>query len=440
MAKINKMILGFLHYSKRKVPNEMSYGGDTPLKNLIDFLFTHPDFANRISLELTENFLCGYVSEPSIRQKSSYSTQDIQALLHALTQHLGVNRIDHWILIPLRNAYLTCSVRYKDFRFISGDFNEKTETLRKLCRYSTMKFQSHIEHLIRKSPGFFEHPILAIRIRDHNEYVRNDIQRQAFFSISFLQAIYWSLNRQDEIPPFSHRYRENKTDHMMIFGRMEWQLGTVPFMINAHCNINLDWLLDKKNVKLFDSLYQCFLRRTTPNELSYKFLNGYKFFKKAIESEERKDFFERLGSPIMNLVIACETVLLAERVPKRYSLSFLMPNLTKLTDLNPADCALLTNEMYTLRSEYVHGGTEIFHDFNDNFGPGKTSTKYIQFKRMVAKLLITYPSYVKLVSRKSPADTLNINEWYSYLGKKLRRSRGINPNLWDQIKPKPRKS
>ncbi|MCW3793828.1 hypothetical protein OM416_19740 [Paenibacillus sp. LS1] len=435
MATLNNIAKAFLYSCKRKDSNEMSYLVDVPLKNLIDSLSTHPNFAGRIALELTENFLCGYAQESAIREKERYDNDDVIVLLDSLSQCLENNRIDNWILIPLRNAHLSSSVRYKSFFFLSGNLEEKANTLRKLGKISKMKTQEIMNYMMRKSPGFFEHPILAIRVKDHFESVHQDVQNQAFYSIAFLHAIYWGQIYPEYPYPFTRRFWGKKTDHMMLFGKREFQNMIIPFRIDANCDLNLDWLLEKKKFKLFDSLYQSFLTNRRSNKLRAKFRSGFKFFKKAIESEERADFFERLGLPVMNLVIASETVLLPANAPKRFQLSFLMPGLTKLPDLTESDGALLTSDMYTLRSEYVHGGTEIYHDFDDGFGPGELTTKYTRYKRMVAKLLITYPYYENFVVTLSETSSVDIIEWHAYLQRKLLRSRPINPDLWDRIKP-----
>ncbi|MEN1986550.1 hypothetical protein [Paenibacillus hubeiensis] len=106
MATLNNIAKAFLHYCKRKDSNEMSYGEEVPLKNLIDCLFSHPRFERRIFLDLTEHFLCGYVQKPDIKQKERYDDDDVEVLLESLTQFLEANSIDNWILIPLRNAHL----------------------------------------------------------------------------------------------------------------------------------------------------------------------------------------------------------------------------------------------------------------------------------------------------------------------------------------------
>ncbi|MCL6663505.1 HEPN domain-containing protein [Paenibacillus amylolyticus] len=440
MANLTSIAKAFLHYCKRKDSNEMSYIGDVPLKNLIDSLSTHPNFAGRITLDLTENYLCGYAQEPAIKEKERFDNDDAAVFLESLSQYLEKNRIDNWILIPLRHAHLSSSVRYKNFIFLSGSLEEKADTLRKIGKNSRMQTQHIMNNIIRKSPGFFEHPILAIRIKDHNESVHQDVHNQAFYCITFLQAIYWGqIYPAYRYPQFARRFSDKKTDHMMLFGENNWQHSTIPFRIDATCNLNLDWLLEKKHIKLFDSLYQSFLSNTRSNKLRAKFRTGFRFFKKAIESEERGDYFERLGLPVMNLVIASETVLLPVRAPKRFQLSFLMPGLTKLTDLNESDSALITSEMYTLRSEYVHGGTEVYHDFDDGFGPGELTTKYTQYKRMVARVLLKYPYYEKLVVKRSATREVYLNEWHAYLRRKIDGSRSINPELWDNIKPKKKK-
>lgn len=149
MATLNNIAKSFLNYCKRKDSDEMSYLDDVPLKNLIDSLSTDPRFAGRISLELTESYLCGYTQEPAIKQKERYDNDDAVVLLDSLSQYLEKNRIDNWILIPLRNAHLSSSVRYKNLFFLSGNLEEKANTLRKLGKISKMKTHEIMNYMIR---------------------------------------------------------------------------------------------------------------------------------------------------------------------------------------------------------------------------------------------------------------------------------------------------
>lgn len=286
----------------------------------------------------------------------------------------------------------------------------------------------------RKSAGFFNHPLLAVRVRHQNEYAHYFAHKIAFYTNSFLQTIYWGEVYPGYELPLRSNFDNKPAEHMMIFGKEDWQTRYMPFHFNPDCNINLDWLEKKSYLQMFDSLYDCFLRKNGGDKLTVRFRNGFKFFKKAIESEERNDRFEGLGLPILHSTIAAETILLANNDPKRVKLSILIPRLVKLQDATPQACSELINEIYTLRSEYVHGGSEVYPDFDDDFKPGITTKKYILFKRIIAGLLCTSPYFIRMMHKRSAADiSMILVSWSKYLENHWSKGRSVNPLLWQEF-------
>lgn len=220
---------------------------------------------------------------------------------------------------------------------------------------------------------------------------------------------------------------------MMIFGKEDWQIRYIPFHFSPDCNINLDWLDNKLFLRTFDKLYDCFIRKNIGDKLTIRFRNGLKFFKKAIESEERNDLFEGLGLPILHLTIAAETILLEKNDPKRVRLSILIPQLVKLSDATPQQCSELVNEIYKLRSEYVHGGSEVYPDFDPNFKSGPKTNNHILFKRMMAGLLCNAPYFIRMLHKRSATDMSKILDlWFKYLDNHWSKGKSINPLLWKE--------
>lgn len=436
MRLLNNFAKAFLYYSKRIDSAELNYNDDKPLANLIEKIAVHPRFENVYGFEITEHLLCSYVQRPEVRSKDSYSNEDADELLNTLFQNLSLNIQDHWVLIPLRGAYLSKTIRFKEFAFITCNYDEQVDTLRLLSKTTHKRTKDLINYTkTRKSQGFFNHPLLAVRVRHQHEYAHYSARKIAFYTNSILQTIYWAKVFPSYKLPLRSNFFNEPVEHLMIFGKEDWQTRYMPFHFNPDCNINLDWLDIKSFQRMFDNLFECYLRNSPGDKLTVRFRSGIKFFKKAIESEERNDLFEGLGLSILHSTIAAETTLLENNDPKRARLSFLLPRLVKLPDATPQECSELINEIYTLRSDFVHDGAEVYRDFDDNFKPGITTKKHILFKRIIGGLLCTSPYFIKMMRKRSAADiSMILHSWFMYLENHWTKGRSVNPLLWQEFR------
>ncbi|NQX62156.1 HEPN domain-containing protein [Paenibacillus qinlingensis] len=439
MITLRPFAIAFLYYCKRKNltdPDEINFVDDKPLANLMEKLSIHPSFSQSFEPELTEHLLGSYVLHPTIKNKANYGVIDADTLLSTLQTNLQANITDQWVLFPLNNAHLTSTIRFKDFVFIAGNFEEKADVLRLLGKTSSRKAVERMRYTIQsRSSGFFNHPLLAVRVRGQHRSVEQFARRISFYANCILQAIYWAKIYPNYKMPIDFQMDyENESNHMMIYAKEDWQISRMPFRYNADCNINLNWLSDKKNLLLFESLYNTLIRNGITEALSLRFHKGLKFFKKAIESEERDDIFEGIGLPLLHLTIAAETILLETQDHKRAGLSFLIPRLVKLPNVTQADCSLLVDNVYTWRSEYVHGGSDFYHDFNDDFSPGITTNRFIIFKRLVAGLICNSPYYVKMMQKRSSTDLRDILRfWFGYLENHWQQGKKLNPELYRRM-------
>lgn len=433
MIELRRFALSYLFSCKSKTSielEEMSFLNNRPLRNFLETIVTHPDFQDIYDFDLAENLLCNYVQDPSVRNLTTYTVQDADNLLQTFHSNLSANVAEHWVLFPLNKAYLSSTVRFSNFAFIAGSYEQKAEVLKKLGKTTIGVAKRRISHVMNtRSLGFVDYPLLAIRIHHQFGHVFHHSRRIAFLSNSILQVIYWAkIYPEYNLPLISQRFNPNISEHMMVYSNEDTRTKSLPFRFNATCKINLDWISEKENQKILKNLYNILVNIHELNPLTLRFYKSLIFFKKAIESEEREDMFEGIGLPLLNLTIAAETILLATQDQKRAGLSSLIPRLVKFTDISPEDCSLLVNDIYTWRSEYVHGGSETYHDFNDDFSPGITTIKFINFKRSIASLICRAPYFINMMQKRSHQNPINIlDSWFKYLKNHWVKGKKYNP-------------
>lgn len=439
MRTLRPFATSFLYYSKRKNvtdPDQMNMVDDKPLQNLLEKLAVHSNFNNIFEPELAEHLLCSYVLDPNVSNKANYNIADADNLLLTLQPNLLANITEQWVLFPLNDAHLTSTIRFKDFVFIAGSFEEKAKVLRLIGKTSLKKAKERMRYTIQsRSSGFFNHPLLAVRVRGQHRDVEQNARRITFYANCILQAIYWGRIYPNFQMPIAFQYDyEHESKHMMLYGKDDWQIRRIPFRFNAECNINLDWLSDRRQLLQFVKIYNVLIDNGISEALTLRFYKGLKFFKKAIESEEREDVFEGIGLSLLHLTIAAETILLENLDHKRAGLSFLIPRLVKLPGITPEESALLVDSIYTWRSEFVHGGADVFHDFNEDFSPGITTQRFLTFKRLLAGLICNSPYYLKMMKNRSATDLRNILQfWFSYLDNHWHQGKKLNPELYMRI-------
>lgn len=428
MQDLRRYAIAVLYYCKRENKSSLSFIYDRPVKNLLEKVNEHPDFQGIFEVEIAEELICSYLSSVLSEEKDRYNNEDADHFLQNLLLGLKKNISEHWVIFPLRGAYLTKTVRYKDFVFIAGNIDEKTDVLRKLGKTSVAKAKERVNYTFRyKSADFFKHPLLAIRLRHQHGYVTNVARKISFYTNCFLHAIYWGkVYPKYELPLFHNTYERGNTKHLLIYGKEDWCIRHLPTRFIMDCELNLDFLTEKRNMELFNKIYNQLINQRV-DKISLRFLNGFKFLKKAVELENKEDIYQGLSIPLLLLTTASECILLKREDAKRNRLSVLYSRLVKLENLTPIDTAKILNVVYGWRSEFVHGGTEIYKDYEDDLSEGMTTQTYINYKRLLSNLLCKLPHFMSMINRRNQETPELLKEecWYKYLENHWRRGRGI---------------
>ncbi|WKA53430.1 hypothetical protein [Planococcus shixiaomingii] len=431
MRDLEGFVIALLYHTKRKGHCDLSYIEDKPLKNLLEKLAVHPHFNDVFEVEIAENLICSCLYTVMSQGKISFNNSDAIQFLNDLYESLKVNVNEYWIIFPLKGASLTQTIRYKDFVFITGDSDEKINVLTRLGKTTRNKAVERATHTrISRSEHFFLHPLLAIRINHQNNYVRNVAKRFSFYSNSILQAIYWGKVHPKYEPSLIHNgFGIDNANHLLIYGKKDSQISHMPADFDTTCKLDLDFLNEPTYIKLFSAIFDELMYKGGSGEriIVNKFLNGFKFLKNAIDLERKRQLYQGLSIPLLLLTTASESILLKREDQKRSRLSVLYSRLVKMDNLLNTEIAEILHKIYGWRSEFVHGGTEIHKDFNEDFSDGVTTNTYINYKKFLANLLSKTVYFISLVERRSQGQTMYSKEeiWYKYLNNQWKKGKSI---------------
>jgi hypothetical protein len=374
-----------------------------PLVNLLSKLSDHPDFKNIWDLELAKNILYYLLRDSPLKEKQSFTTSDAEKLLEDIHRSLVANVARHWIVVPLRKASLSKTVQFQDFVFIAGSREEKVETLRRLSQMPKKDAYYLAEHTENsRSPGFFEHPLLAIRIVHQTNYVEHLAPLYALWTICSLQAIYWGYIYPDGQSSKWVKWR-NKCEHLAIWAKDAGRYWHQSLPFRSTCKFDLDWISKRSHQKRFTNLFRSVI--AAPNrdedELTYRFFKALRYFGKAIDTEENSEAFEGMGITLVYLMTLAEGILLNNDFEKRNKLTVLLPRLAKLPDHTLSECALAVDQAYRWRSEFVHANNDKFPDWDDYLSEGAATKNTRLVKRMVARLLSDAPKHIQKMDEEA---------------------------------------
>jgi len=399
---------------------------DKSVQNLLEVVSDHPDYRGAFSPEIAYSLLVMRLARSELQAKATFTDDDADQFLADLRANLSANVAEHWIVVPLRNARLNTTVRFQDFVFIAGSREEKIDTVRHLSRISEEESIFRATHTeSTRSPGFFEHPLLAIRVAHQTEHVNSVAQRYALWAICSLQALFWGYVYPEEKALGLLMRRE--CNHLAIHAEDSWRFGHRPLNCRAECRFGLGWLHKRANQRRFVDLFHNIVAPPSMDHLTYRFFRALRFFGKAVNAEESKEAFEGIGITLLFLMIAAETVLLDGDFEKRTRLTVLLPRLANLPGYTRAECASAIDQVYRFRSDFVHSATDTYPDWNEDFSEGETSRNARIVERMVARLLCDAPKHIEKMLERANQDRTRINsEWFKFLRNQWKRTIGLH--------------
>ena len=310
MAKINgkTLALDLLQYCRSTGDWQPDYT-NKPLGNLITFLGNQSDFTQYFNTHLAYDLLRYDLAEPGWQEKPSVTDVDAEQLLARLAVNIEINAANHWIIVPLRDAESQSTIQFKNFAFIGGTRDEKIDALHRLCRISLQEVSDRVEHTeTSRSPGFFVHPLLAIRIKHQTNNVERLAKSYALWCLCALHAVYWGY-----VYPANQRSRfrnesyvadsEKVCQHLCIYAKDDWRCGHQPFTSNPQCSFNLDWLQNAAHQRRFTALFTSVIEMSSQDHLAFLFYRSLRFFGRAISIGQSAEEFEGMGITLLYLMI-----------------------------------------------------------------------------------------------------------------------------------------
>ena len=220
--------------------------------------------------------------------------------------------------------------------------------------------------------------------------------------IFFLNTIYFSNNLKASLFRMHQGVIQDNT-HVAILAEQGWrQSHRVVWDTKLKCNLDIDFLQEKKYQKLFCSLYDAFEIGNGFDELTEKFINANVLFNKGIQQYQ----YNRDKTLALLLFFSSAESLIAEDCnEKRLRLAAVLSRITHIDDITEFELATIINDLYIKRNDFVHAGMSVYFDYEDN-------SLYI-LEQIIAQLILLYFNIDSLISIQSGEK--RISAWKKYV-------------------------
>jgi hypothetical protein len=345
-------------------------------------------FQGIYSFELVEHFICNYMLE---FPKQKVNKNDVDNFLDALERYLKKNLEEYWLIAPLTGALLSKEIIGSDkLIFLDGNKEEAQEYLRKLIGE---EFYSYISE--KRFNTDYKDVLIGYKIKCQAEYIGTYYNTFSFYLNSLVHLYYYA----NIYPNYEYKtnivnYRMNSTfslplrnsediKRILLFSQRNPILRLARHQTD--CELDLSFFEYEENLTNFIEMMKYLLKEIpTHDKLINKLLNSVKIFKSALSAEE-KDIFTGISITIVLLTTASEALFLKHNDIKRESLKAIFSSIYEGADFSKNQVKDIVDKIYTLRSEFVHGGTFTFKDFNSDFSDGNNTKLLSDFKRVFCK-------------------------------------------------------
>ncbi|WMS85428.1 HEPN domain-containing protein (plasmid) [Bacillus wiedmannii] len=340
------------------------------------------------SFELAENFICDYMLEFS---KEKVDESDVEEFLDELEKYLQANLEEYWLIAPLTGTLLSkYSIVSENLFLLAGNNEEAQEYLQNLIGE---EFYNRVTE--KRFNTDYKDVLIGYKIKCQSEYIKTYYNIFSFYLNSMLHLYYYA----NIYPDYDY-----KTNEMLYTMRRMYRLPVREFAdtkriilfsqrnpdhrLAKHetdCQLDLSFFENDEHLTNFIEMISYLLKVIpTQDKLIRKLLNSLKIFKAALSYEE-KDLFTGISMTIVLLTTASEAMFLNPNDKKRESLKSIFSSIYKGTDFSSNQVKDIVDKIYSLRSEFVHGGTSVFKDFNSDFSSGQNTKLLNNFKILFSK-------------------------------------------------------
>ncbi|SMC19864.1 hypothetical protein SAMN02745134_00948 [Clostridium acidisoli DSM 12555] len=332
-----------------------------------------------------------------------------------------MNSNENFLILPLQGAVLNEDVNvFSDLYIINGNSDAKIDKISNLMNSDRETVKKMLMHMINsRSNDFLKSPVLVYKTKLKNINLFRDYVLIAYYLIAILNAVYFAyvypknkidlvsymFTKKDRLEEFRVDIRK-KNNHVLICNDFCKNFMCYPLNFNYECYHELDWINKNNNKNTIKEVLDIIYKN---DDLSKRFLRGFRFFQKAILTEKEATCFnnEIKSDEILLLHIVLECLLIKDTFAKNNSLKIrkYISRIITLNDYKSKDVFNLIRNMTTSRGQYVHEG-KYYKESNDklsrilymsdeeidNYMKNKDSINNIPnldlFKIVVAKVLI----------------------------------------------------
>lgn len=342
------------------------------------------DFQGIYSFELIEHFIGEYMLA---FEKESIEDTDVEIFLDKLKEHLQLNLEEYWLISPLKGALLSKNIMLSDnLIFLDGNTDEGQVYLKNLIG----DYYNYVTE--KRFNADYKDVLICYKIKCQADYI-NDYYNVISYFLNAILHLYYYAN----VYP-NYNYKENVMEYMfkqtcrlpmrdvqdtkriILFSQRNPNLRLARYETN--CKLDLSFFENAAHLTNFEEMTKYLLEEIpTQDKLVNKLLKVVRIFRSAVSSEEN-NILPGLSMAIVLFMTASEALYLKRDDAKRDSLKAIFASIYNGTDFSSIQIKEIIDSMYSQRSEFVHGGTITYRDYNDNFSSGPNTNLLSNFKKV----------------------------------------------------------
>lgn len=334
------------------------------------------------------------------------------SLVNLVKTSFEQNKGEHFLIIPLHGSRLNKQITFGDkmFYLIPAEENEKKlfSNLSNMMSIEYKKCAGMFEHTKNsRSPDFFKHNLLLIRVGDQTSHVKSKAITIAIRTIYLMYMLYWTLNTTEDalftLSKFSYDGL-SENHHVLIMSDDEWRCGHENAWNGVpKCQIDLQFLEEKENQTIFSHLFTELILNLG-DELTHRFVNSLILLNRGFQFEFRND--NDLATLLY--MTSAEALLTEEKNEKRLRLAAILSRLICIEGKTQSEIANILESVYYKRNDFVHAGKSPFYEYREDEEDDLAFTRIA-----ISKLILKYNEIDTLLSTQSEGS--RSKRWDSYI-------------------------
>lgn len=398
-TKLLKLFKDLINFYNCNINSELSLD-DKPFANFLEALFQISSNHQNYCDDFMYDFVIHEV-EACTKSPNELTLEDINSLQNRLYECFNENAIVHFLILPLSESGLEQDIRFGDFSFLIA---KDTKTiLKQISMITKVKYddvKTFLTHTQRsRSPDFLKYNLLIIKMKMPNPFLYSTASEISRYILYIIKLIYLGNNLESSILRKTKSFLI-RNNYVAFISNDPIKCGHRKLTSNNNCNIDLDFMVERKYQKILTQLYSSFIFERNQDELTTKFLNSLILFSKGQEQIEQDKSLS-----LLLYLTAAESLLTEGKNEKSLRLSAILSRLVETDNTSTFELASLIKQMYLRRNDFVHAGINTYFHYEDK------SLEKLQIA--VAKMILKYLDINDILSLSS--ETTRIAQWRKYI-------------------------